>query len=58
MRSHLRKCPACGLYTLKASCGSCGAATRVAAPARFSPEDHYGVYRRRLKRELEGESSG
>ena len=58
MRSHLRRCPACGGYTLKEQCRSCGAPARVVAPARFSPEDHYGVYRRRLKRELEGERGG
>lgn len=38
----------CGTYTLKAACPSCGKTTRRSGPARFSPEDRYGEYRRRM----------
>jgi H/ACA ribonucleoprotein complex subunit 3 len=52
LRTYLRRCPSCGAYSLQPTCKGCG------APARFSPEDHYGVYRRRLKRKVEGERNG
>jgi len=38
-------------YTLKDSCPACGAPCVNPAPARFSPDDHYGQYRRRMKKE-------
>jgi H/ACA ribonucleoprotein complex subunit 3 len=46
MRSELRICPACGRYSLEEDCPSCGASTRSPIPARFSPDDRYGEYRR------------
>lgn len=52
MRTLLMRCPECRGYTLRASCPKCGAATVMAMPAKYSPEDRYGEYRRRLKREL------
>jgi len=48
MRSLMFKCDKCGLYTLKGTCPKCGSPTRVPIPARFSPQDHYGEFRRRL----------
>ena len=54
MRTFLRVCPKCGRYSLLPVCANCGVPTAPPAPARFSPEDHYGVYRRRLKRSAEG----
>jgi len=54
MHFRIRKCPECGRYTLKETCPACGAKTKVAHPPRFSPEDPYGEYRRRLKREQMG----
>ncbi|WP_010478770.1 RNA-protein complex protein Nop10 [Thermococcus zilligii] len=54
MHSRIKKCPKCGRYTLKETCPVCGEKTRVAHPPRFSPEDPYGEYRRRLKREQMG----
>ncbi|HYA33417.1 MAG TPA: RNA-protein complex protein Nop10 [Candidatus Bathyarchaeia archaeon] len=44
----LRKCHG---YTLDQQCRTCGQPTRPAHPARFSPEDRYGKYRRMLKRD-------
>ncbi|NPV62909.1 MAG: RNA-protein complex protein Nop10 [Methanotrichaceae archaeon] len=49
MRSKILKCPVCGRYTLRDRCPSCGASTITTRPARFSPEDPYGRYRRALK---------
>jgi len=49
MRSVLKKCRACGTYTLKDACPACGEPAGNPMPPRYSPEDRYGVYRRRLK---------
>lgn len=48
----LMKCIPCSNYTLKKECSSCGIETTKAGPARFSPQDTYGIYRRRMKKEL------
>jgi H/ACA ribonucleoprotein complex subunit 3 len=58
LRTFLRVCPSCGIYSLRPVCTGCGLPTVSPAPARFSPEDHYGVYRRRLKRKAEGAGHG
>ncbi len=50
MRSAMRKCPSCGRYTLKDTCPDCGEHTISPIPPRFSPEDRYGDYRRKLKK--------
>ncbi|NPA74594.1 MAG: RNA-protein complex protein Nop10 [Euryarchaeota archaeon] len=52
MHTLIRKCKKCGIYTLKEVCPVCGARTVEALPPRFSPEDHYGKYRRMLKKEV------
>ena len=53
----LRKCTQCGRYTLSQDkCPVCGGPLRTPHPARFSPEDRYGKYRRMLKRMVEGQS--
>lgn len=46
------KCPKCNNYTLNDKCIKCKVKTIDVRPPRFSLEDKYGVYRRRLKREL------
>jgi H/ACA ribonucleoprotein complex subunit 3 len=51
MKVKLRKCRVCGMYTLKESCPKCGEDTFMPIPPRFSPEDPYGKYRRRLRKE-------
>ncbi|HIH69048.1 RNA-protein complex protein Nop10 [Methermicoccus shengliensis] len=51
MRSKILRCPACGRYTLKEMCPVCGTATASSRPARFSPQDRYGRYRRMLLKE-------
>ena len=45
------RCTACSRYALKSRCG-CGGAALSPRPAKFSPEDAYGGYRRRAKREF------
>ena len=56
MKTLLRKCSACRAYTLGEACPKCGGATFMPLPARYSPEDKYGEYRRRLKRDISRES--
>ncbi|WP_202318436.1 RNA-protein complex protein Nop10 [Archaeoglobus neptunius] len=51
MKVSMRKCPNCRRYTLKETCPKCGAQTYMPIPPRFSIEDPYGKYRRRLRRE-------
>jgi H/ACA ribonucleoprotein complex subunit 3 len=56
VRTTLRKCPSCRAYTLKDTCPKCAGATFMPLPAKYSPEDRYGEYRRRLKKEIMGEA--
>ncbi len=46
-------CKKCEEFTLKSNCPKCNAKTVSASPAKFSPEDKYGAYRRLGKVELE-----
>ena len=46
--SRLRRCVGCARYTLADACPACGGATRTPHPARYSPHDRYGKYRRQL----------
>ncbi|MCD4703204.1 MAG: RNA-protein complex protein Nop10 [Methanosarcinaceae archaeon] len=48
--SRFRRCVQCGQYTLKDTCPDCGNRTRDPRPARYSPIDPYGKYRRISKR--------
>jgi H/ACA ribonucleoprotein complex subunit 3 len=49
MSGRIRRCPADQTYTLSLTCPACGKPTIVAHPARYSPEDKYGKYRRMVK---------
>ena len=49
MSGRIRHCTADNTYTLSLTCPVCGRPTAVAHPARFSPEDKYGTYRRLAK---------
>ena len=44
---HILKCKECGRYTLSEKC--CGVQAVTPKPAKFSPEDPYGNYRRKAK---------
>lgn len=48
----LRKCGACGTYTIKSVCNRCNIDSKPVGPARYSPEDPYGKYRRMMKRQM------
>jgi len=50
MRTMMRKCNICSIYTLKDACPRCSLATIMPIPARYSPQDNYGEYRRKLKK--------
>lgn len=56
MKSSLRKCPKCGAYSTKDKCQSCDVNTITAHPAKFSPDDRYGEYRRKSIKEEYGEN--
>ncbi|TQD25122.1 RNA-protein complex protein Nop10 [Methanolobus sediminis] len=51
MGQKIFKCRNCGRYTLEAVCPKCGSDTFRPQPARFSPLDPYGKYRRIARRE-------
>ncbi|TLZ51256.1 MAG: RNA-protein complex protein Nop10 [Methanobacteriota archaeon] len=51
MRTQMRVCREDRTYTLRDACPRCGSPTVAPLPPRYSPEDRYGSYRRRLKRE-------
>lgn len=55
MKSLLKRCGGCNIYTLKTICPKCGTNTKSPLPPRFSIEDRYGKYRRKLKKQIEGE---
>lgn len=47
-------CNKCKNYTLDKICSECKEKTISKNPPRFSPQDRYGKYRRKLKRLQEG----
>jgi H/ACA ribonucleoprotein complex subunit 3 len=49
MKMKMRKCNSCYLYTIKNSCPVCGGEVNVIYPPKYSIEDKYGKYRRKLK---------
>ncbi len=50
MKALLKRCIPCKEYTLQDKCPKCGGPANPNRPAKFSPEDHHGEYRRRLKK--------
>lgn len=55
--SHILKCDACGSYGLTAVC-TCGGKRASPKPAKYSPQDRYGAYRRAAKKALETSEEG
>jgi len=45
------KCKKCGKYTLKENC-TCGGSAVTIKPPKYSPQDKYGEYRRKAKRQI------
>ncbi|KYK23985.1 ribosome biogenesis protein [Thermoplasmatales archaeon SM1-50] len=54
--SEILYCTNCQRYTLHPICRSCKEKTVTKKPARFSPQDHYGNYRRALKKKEKGKN--
>ncbi|MFH1072888.1 MAG: RNA-protein complex protein Nop10 [Nanoarchaeota archaeon] len=50
MKVQILKCPSCKSYSLLEAC-SCGGKRVSPKPAKYSPEDKYGKYRRMAKAE-------
>jgi len=48
--SQIMYCSKCNSYTLDNICSKCKKKTVGKKPMRFSPQDHYGKYRRELKK--------
>jgi len=44
----MKKCLSCKIYTFKEVCPKCNSKTSNPRPPRFSPEDKYGKWRRKL----------
>ena len=53
--SDLHYCKKCNEYTLDDVCSKCKEKTIFKKPPRFSPQDHYGKYRRKLRKLENGE---
>ncbi|MBN2458667.1 ribosome biogenesis protein [Candidatus Woesearchaeota archaeon] len=53
--NHILRCPSCKSYGLSEQC-SCGGTRVKPKPPKYSPEDKYGVYRRKVKEIKEEES--
>ena len=53
--SSLLFCEKCKQYSLDENCKKCKGKTISKYPPRFSPQDHYGKYRRKLKKLQKGE---
>jgi len=48
---HIMTCSECKIYTMKLECKSCSKKTVLAKPPKFSHNDKYQDYRRKVKRE-------
>jgi H/ACA ribonucleoprotein complex subunit 3 len=53
--SNLLYCNNCKVYLLDEICTKCMGKTISKNPPRFSPQDYYGRYRRKLKKLQKGE---
>jgi len=49
MAEHILKCVKCGKYSMNEGC-SCRGKAVSPRPPKYSPEDAYGEYRRKVKR--------
>ena len=49
-RSLILQCEKCSRFTLTEACPACGGRAKNPLPPKYSPEDPYGEYRRKLKR--------
>lgn len=51
MVEHIHKCISCAHYTLEDKCPSCGSATIMPRPPKYSPDDKYAQMKREIKKE-------
>ena len=51
--SKILLCKACHKYTMKDRCPICSKKTVNPDPPRFSPQDKYGAYIRKMKNQIE-----
>ncbi|MBI4738738.1 RNA-protein complex protein Nop10 [Candidatus Woesearchaeota archaeon] len=49
MSEHILLCKRCSRYTMHETCHVCGDKTVSVVPAKYSPHDLYGKYRRQVK---------
>jgi H/ACA ribonucleoprotein complex subunit 3 len=49
---HILRCSKCEEYTMQENCPKCGTKTDNSKPAKYSPEDLYGDYRRKAKEDI------
>lgn len=49
MKSLMRKCEKCSVYTLREQCTKCGNPTIIPHPPKFSPDDKYSYLRTKFK---------
>jgi len=49
MKSLMRKCGKCSVYTLSEQCPKCGNTTIIPHPPKFSPDDKYSYLRTKFK---------
>ncbi|KZX16789.1 RNA-protein complex protein Nop10 [Methanobrevibacter curvatus] len=52
MKMKMKRCNICMIYTIEETCPKCGGSLNVIYPPKYSIEDKYGKYRRKLKEEL------
>jgi H/ACA ribonucleoprotein complex subunit 3 len=52
MPNKILHCEKCHIYTLKEKCPKCSSKTLSKIPAKFSPEDRFGNYRRKYKKNV------
>ncbi len=53
MKTEILQCSSCNNYTIEKKCKKCNTKTVTPKPAKFSPEDKYGKYRRIAKKQNE-----
>lgn len=51
MKMKMHKCSSCDVYTIKKTCPLCNGEVNVIYPPKYSIEDKYGKYRRKLKKD-------
>jgi len=49
MKYSILHCTNCRIYTLKTSCPLCNNPAITTKPAKYSPEDRLGIWRRKAK---------